>query len=378
MSITPGKPLLLPVFAISVFLHPFATRSQCTSDGPRSAGNAASVSFAGSNFNFSNVNNIFSSDNNRASSTGLVTLFTGETEYLQATNFGFNIPATAIICGVAVEAEKSATGIGTVLGIGLSYVTDYSVRLVRNGTVVGNNKATATHWSGTETYHSYGGASDIWGVAWTPADINANNFGIAFSTSINGLAMLIPNVRIDHIRITVYYNVALLPDHILSFNAAAGHNNSAIIEWKTPPDMSNSDYLVQRSRDGLQWENVMGNIYQEYRAGRIAYTMVDKQPYGGESFYRVSAVAKSGEIAYSPVKAIRIGSNTQLKIYPNPFTDRIVISGLDRTEKISITDLSGRAITVPNPVNGAFYVHNLKPGFYLLHIGNKVTKIQKQ
>lgn len=378
MSITLRKPLFLPVFAISVFLNPFTTKAQCTSAGPLSAGNSASVSFAGSNFNFNNVNNVFSSDNNRASSTGLVTLFTGETEYLQATNFGFNIPSTAIICGVAVEAEKSATGIGTVLGIGLSYVTDHSVRLVRNGAVVGNNKATGTHWTGTETYHSYGGANDIWGVAWTPADINANNFGIAFSSSINGLAMLIPNVRIDHIRITVYYNIALLPDHILSFNAAAKNNNSALIEWKTPPDMSNANYSVQRSRDGRQWENVMGNIYRQYLAGGIAWSMEDRQPFSGESFYRVIAAAHSGEISYSPARSIHIGSNNHLKIYPNPFADRLMISGLDRTEKISLTDLSGRAIIIPDAVNGILQLLTLRPGSYLLYIGNKIVKIQKR
>jgi hypothetical protein len=378
MFITLRKPLCLPVTAIAFFLHSFAARSQCTSSGPLSAGTAATVSFAGSNFNFSDINNIFSSDNNRASSTGLVTLFTGETEYLQATNFGFNIPSTAIICGIVVEAEKSATGIGTVIGIGLSYVTDHSVRLVRNGVVVGDNKATSTHWTGTESYHSYGGPNDIWGVAWTPADINAGNFGIAFSSGINGLAMLIPNVRIDHIRITVYYNVTLLPDHILSFNATAKNNNSALIEWKTPPDNIHTAYTVQRSPDGKQWENITGNIYQKYIAGKIAYTMEDKQPYSGESFYRVSALAQSGEISWSPVKAIRIGSSGEVKIYPNPFTDRLVISGVDRTEKVSLTDLSGRSMPVKNSDNAVLDLRALKRGLYLLHIGNKIHKIQKQ
>jgi hypothetical protein len=378
MSITLRKPLCLPVIAVAVFLNPFTAKSQCTSAGPLSAGTAASVSFGGSNFNFSNVNNIFSSDNSRASSTGLLALFTGETEYLQATNFGFNIPPMAIICGIVVEAEKSATGIGTVLGIGLSYVTDHSVRLVRNGAVVGNNKASATHWTGTETYHSYGSNNDIWGVAWTPADINANNFGIAFSSGINGLAMLIPDVRIDHIRITVYYNVALLPVHIFSFNATAKNNNTALIDWKTPPDIGNTEYSVQRSRDGEQWENVPGNIYQKFQGGKIAYSTEDKQLYGGESFYRVRVKMQSGEIFYSPVKAIRIGSNNQLKVYPNPFTDRLVISGIDRTEKISITDVSGRMIHVAYSENGILDLRALKPGLYFLQTGNKITKIQKE
>lgn len=373
MSIILSKTRWVFTIALSLTVNSSLLHAQCTSTGVRSAGTAAGVSFGGSDFNFSSINNIFSSDNNRASSTGLLTLFNGETEYLQATNFGFSIPPTAVVCGIVVEAEKSATGIGTVLGIGLSYVSDYSVRLVRNGVVTGNNKASSSHWTTAESYHNYGGSSDIWGVAWTAADINASNFGIAFSAEINGLAMLIPDVRIDHIRITVYYMVTTLPVNLVYFKATA-KENTALIEWNAPPDKNHLSYSVQRSHDGQLWENVEGDIQQS----QLTYFIEDKKPYTGGSFYRLKLASASGEISYSAVRAIRIENIIPVRVYPNPFTDRIIISGYDRTKKIRVTDMSGREIQTPNSTSGILDLRALRGGLYLLQIGDKIIKIGKQ
>jgi hypothetical protein len=347
-------------------------QAQCASSGPLGPGAAASVSFGGSDFNFNSATNIFSSDNSRASSTGLVSLFNGETEYLQATNFGFSIPSAAIICGIVAEVEKSATGIGTVLGIGLSYVSDYSVRLIRNGTVAGNNKASAAHWTSSESYHTYGGSSDIWGVAWTPADINASDFGIAFSANIAGLAMLIPNVRIDHIRITVYYMVAILPKEILYFNAAV-KDDVVTVEWNTTGVES---VQVQRTKDGVVWEEVQGA--KKSKVNKIE----DVTPYDGRSFYRLMATKAGGEKIYSSARFVEIGNKLRVKVFPNIVDDHVMISNMNPGDRILLTDAAGRMVPLRNSVSrNAFqklYLQSLKPGMYFLKIGSQVFKIEKK
>lgn len=349
-------------------------QAQCTSSGPLGPGSAASVSFGGSDFNFNNATNVFSSDNSRATSTGLISLFNGETEYLQATDFGFSIPSAAIICGIVVEAEKSATGIGTVLGIGLSYVSDYSVRLIRNGTVVGNNKASAAHWTDSDSYHIYGSNADIWGVAWTPADINASNFGIAFSANIAGLAMLIPNVRIDHIRITVHYLMAVLPREILYFNAAV-KDDVVAVEWKTTGVES---VQVQKSKDGVVWESLNN-------AGHWAGSKVDKtedgRPYSGRSYYRLMMAKAGGEKIYSSVISVEIRNKLRVKVFPNMFVDHVMISNVNPGDRMLLTDAAGRMVPLGNAVsNNAFqklYLQSLKPGMYFLKVGNEIFKIEK-
>jgi len=83
-------------------------------------------------------------------------------------------------------------------------VKDNIVSLVRAGSVAGDNKAdTSTIWPATDTAKNYGGSGDMWGTTLTPAQVNANDFGVVLSVSnVAGLA------EVDAMTISVYYQVA--------------------------------------------------------------------------------------------------------------------------------------------------------------------------
>ncbi|MBL4657447.1 MAG: hypothetical protein JKX73_05560, partial [Flavobacteriales bacterium] len=94
--------------------------------------------------------------------------------YLEATDYGFNIPASAIITGIEVEIEKRTNAV-------IGSIQDSSVRIILGGTVqgVGSDHSNTANWPITDSIFTYGGPGDLWGTAWTAADINANNFGVA-------------------------------------------------------------------------------------------------------------------------------------------------------------------------------------------------------
>lgn len=115
------------------------------------------------------------------------------TNYLKATNFGFTIPLDATVDGIVIEIEKSTT-------IATS-ITDNSVKIVKGGTVVGSELASATQWGTTDAYATYGTPTELWGTTWTPSDINGSTFGIV----VSGIAALAATAQIDHIRVSVYY-----------------------------------------------------------------------------------------------------------------------------------------------------------------------------
>lgn len=70
---------------------------------------------------------------------------------------------------------------------GPSRVRDSLVRLRKNGATTGDNKAFYQWESGSsDETNTYGGASDLWGESWTPADINDADFGLAFSVTDDG------------------------------------------------------------------------------------------------------------------------------------------------------------------------------------------------
>src|SRR5438105_5491556 len=100
MATIPKNQLVRIIIILSWFgfLSKQTAQAQCVASGPNSPGTAVSSSYAGSNFPFNNPGNVFASDNNRSIASSLAILLTGQTENLQAINFGFSIPATAVIC----------------------------------------------------------------------------------------------------------------------------------------------------------------------------------------------------------------------------------------------------------------------------------------
>jgi len=98
----------------------------------------------------------------------------GETTcYLEATDYGFNIPAAAIITGIEVQIEKRTNSVNP--------VRDSSVQIIQGASLQGvsSEHANVADWPGTDSIFTYGGPGDLWGTTWTVADINANNFGVA-------------------------------------------------------------------------------------------------------------------------------------------------------------------------------------------------------
>ena len=83
-------------------------------------------------------------------------------------------------------------------------VVDNVVKLVRGGSVVGNNLASASYWPASDALASYGGNSELWGTTLTAAQVNAADFGIVLSATTTTGA----TAAVDYIALTVYYSVA--------------------------------------------------------------------------------------------------------------------------------------------------------------------------
>jgi len=121
-------------------------------------------------------------------------------KYLKVSNYGFSVPNDATIDGIKVEVERKAQS--------PDRIKDYSLKLQKGGVIGGDNKAAAGFWGNSETTVAYGSDTDKWGLAWTPADINASDFGFVFSAKKDTTQGSDVEVKVDHIKITVYYTEA--------------------------------------------------------------------------------------------------------------------------------------------------------------------------
>ena len=129
--------------------------------------------------------------------------------YLLDLNWGFTIPNTAVIRGVQVTVERSATVAGL--------VSDSGVYLKGSGSVLGNNRAQAGTWGTGDTVITYGGDNDTWGATLTPNGANGpgGSVGVAISVTSTGTS----TARIDAVTMKVFYvDAAKLPTYVSGVN----------------------------------------------------------------------------------------------------------------------------------------------------------------
>ena len=175
--------------------------------GPRNAGAGATGGGAGTAW--TNPGNITADDTSYAT---VAPGFLGTSETLNGTSYGFAIPANATINGIQVSIMRQSSSTGS----GFS-IRDSSVRLIKGGTITGDNKAIAADWPNSMAAANYGSTSDLWGTTWTPAEINAANFGVALAVVDEGASR---TASVDYMQITVTYTPPT--PTTLSVSAASG------------------------------------------------------------------------------------------------------------------------------------------------------------
>jgi hypothetical protein len=351
------------------------SKAQCFASSTVSGTTAVNDASIGS-LAFNNTNNAFTSDNNRANATALAVLFSGSTNYLKVTGFGFSIPSYASICGIEIQVEKRATGLNI-----LSWVRDNDIRIVKNNAVTGDDLGDdATDWSTTESTFTYGSTNNLWGTTLTPAEVNASNFGIAISAQMTGLLAALPSAQIDNIRMTVYYN-PILPVKLLFFNSGL-KNNLAKLEWETADEEDNEYITLQRSITGQsQWTDLSRFNMQTGNQGK-KYSYTDPLVTTGNYSYRLMITHKDHQHTFSEIKQVIYRSTGSPVLYPNPARDCITLDNLDDTRTISVTNLSQQQLNAPVLVTGEngvrIDISRLPRGIYFIGAGTHKLKFFKE
>jgi len=189
--------------------------------------------------NWTNTNNAVSPGNGRASSQTAG----NATDYLQCTNFGFALPANAIINGITLDISRRSNRTSN------GGSNDFAVRLVKAGAIGTADRSTTTIYTTIDVTEAHGGATDLWGDTWTPADINNANFGMAFRAikpSNNGASHLI---EVDFVQITVDYTLANV---ILTAN---GQTGTATATVGVPVQMDATAYSCPAPATIVQWRD---------------------------------------------------------------------------------------------------------------------------
>ena len=143
--------------------------------------------------------NTYVEDGNFSNAFGVAVA--SKSQALYSRTFGHAVPVDATVVGIEVSVARQANQ---------ADIRDDTFRLAESGAAIGDEKATATHWSlNSNRTDVYGGPTDTWGLTLTPARVNDATFGVFMSAYREGG---LGAAKIDYVAMTIYYT---LPSEII-------------------------------------------------------------------------------------------------------------------------------------------------------------------
>lgn len=109
-----------------------------------------------------------------------------------------------------------------------------------------------------------------------------------------------------------------LPIELLSFDATA-NQNQVDLTWVTGSEKNNDFFTIERTVDGIDFEEVGKVAGQGNSSIKNQYSFTDFRPKNGVSYYRLRQTDYNGESEYFEVKSVNIQKGEFVSnVYPNP------------------------------------------------------------
>lgn len=127
------------------------------------------------------------------------------------------------------------------------------------------------------------------------------------------------------------------------------------VRWLTVSEFNNDFFTVQRSLDGAQtWEDLgeIASIGSVPGAGTYEY--IDQNPVAGTIYYRIKQTDFDGTYTYSHDVSIFVeffdsDEEEEIEVYPNPSDEFVIIetsTSFSGLVDVTLTDISGKKIAI--------------------------------
>ncbi|MEL7221105.1 MAG: T9SS type A sorting domain-containing protein, partial [Bacteroidota bacterium] len=159
---------------------------------------------------------------------------------------------------------------------------------------------------------------------------------------------------------------ALLPVEFVHFSAIAAQGQ-AKLRWQTATETNNEGFEIERSADGRSWVKI-GFVPGQGTTTRASnYEFVDENPGAISVFYRLRQEDYDGRFAYSPLRQVSFGKETeQVLLYPNPVQDILHLQDVSsELREVIVSNPYGQQFRLA-VVDGSIHVHLLPAGTYFL------------
>ena len=174
-----------------------------------------------------------------------------------------------------------------------------------------------------------------------------------------------------------------LPIELLSFNGTL-HEKYNLLEWVTATEKNNDYFTVQRSFDGITFENI-GTVKGAGNSNLpLNYSLKDNHPANGISYYQLMQTDFDGTTSKNGIIALNRKNNAcVVSAFPNPSTGNCELN-IETANKgdytIFINDMSGKelyrekVLVDKEDFKHVFNIAEFKCGMYNCILENEITK----
>ena len=177
----------------------------------------------------------------------------------------------------------------------------------------------------------------------------------------------------------------ILPITLVKWSASALADDNSLLQWQTASGVSLAYFEVQRSTDGVQFQDVQKIPSAD--SNDVAYSYTDQYAWNGNLYYRLAMVDQNGATTYSSVAVLPRSTIQAIKIYPTLVENgSLFVSSVQTISqaKLELFDMNGRKVleknwaTISGPEQLSLPSGKLPSGAYFARVSDGHSILAKQ
>ncbi|MES2557589.1 MAG: T9SS type A sorting domain-containing protein [Bacteroidota bacterium] len=119
-----------------------------------------------------------------------------------------------------------------------------------------------------------------------------------------------------------------------------------VIQWSSPVQNTEAQFIVEKSRNGSEWETIGSTYNGEISEGRIHFSIIDPTNPNVLEYYRVKQMLNDGEMLISSTISADCDFQQELfSVYPNPSTGMMNLQYKSATDAVlEFYDVYGKRV----------------------------------
>jgi zinc-dependent metalloproteinase lipoprotein len=289
--------------------------------------------------------------------------------------------------GVTASITQAGTGTSSLVTANGSYLR--SNKVIQLTPVTANSSATykATFYYTTAELAGWGTITNLkilkvkdgvnLGTTITSANAQLVTAVVVDSRSDRGYASFTGDFAGGFSQFMIVSANTTLPVSLNSFTATA-EKNAIALKWTTEQEINNKGFGIERSKDGINYENIGWVDGNGNTRATQQYTFTDNFVQAGILYhYRLRQTDFDNKEKFSVIRSVKLeSSQLSLVLAPNPVTSghvSLFISGIDKNVTVKMYNIQGQLVKTWNNINAFdrqanLNVKGLNAGTYLISI----------